>query len=202
MYSLSKTSVTLDPSQSESVTLTISLPELYLEPWNYGFTIVTTSQTDPTIIDTADAEAIVGLEYVGFISPEEGATVSGTVRIKVDAIDDWGIEKVELKIESPQDGWIDITANYNTTGFNYYYDWDTTEMHEGIHTLTVRVIDTSGAQISNDLHLNVDNYPEVCEFHLDFTMIYVGVILFVSRLKKKRKANFPSDSIQRQHQII
>jgi PKD repeat protein len=57
-YSLSSTSVTLSPDQSESVTLTVSPP--YATPFKtYGFTVVATSQTDPAVFDNADADAVV-----------------------------------------------------------------------------------------------------------------------------------------------
>lgn len=70
-YSLSTTSVTLGPGQSKSVTLTVS-PSYVATIRSYGFTVVATSQAYPTVLGTADADAIVWvpIEVVGPLDVE------------------------------------------------------------------------------------------------------------------------------------
>ena len=134
------------------------------------------------------------LPAVTFISHEEGVSVSGTVRIQINATDDQGIAKVELQIESPQDGWIDITANYDPIGTFYYYYWDTTEVANGAHTLTIRVTDTSGNQALNIHHLNVDNPAALQDFLLYFLAIGIGLVLLIVGFTywKKQRRRLPA----------
>jgi len=61
-YSLQTHSITLDPDQSETVTLTVFPPNTAAIK-AYEFTVVASSQTDPTILDKADADAIVATAH-------------------------------------------------------------------------------------------------------------------------------------------
>jgi PKD repeat protein len=74
-YSLSTSEVTLSPSESEVVTLTISPSPPATIDMSYAFTVAAVSETDPTIFDTADADVIVAT-----LDPE----VIGPLEVEVD----------------------------------------------------------------------------------------------------------------------
>ncbi|MCL6450652.1 MAG: S8 family serine peptidase [Acetobacteraceae bacterium] len=82
--------------------------------------------------------------------PSSGAVVSGTVRIKVSASDDKGLTKVEAAIDSGS--YIDITGNFD--GNYYFYDWDTTTVPDGGHTIKARATDNA-SQVTNASPVNV-----------------------------------------------
>ncbi|NWF96175.1 MAG: S8 family serine peptidase [Candidatus Thorarchaeota archaeon] len=89
------------------------------------------------------------------VAPSQGATVSGTVRIQVSASDDHGVTLVEVRIDGGS--WIDITANID--GAYYYYDWDTTAMADGGHTIEARAHDTVAQTASASVSVTVENAP-------------------------------------------
>ena len=129
--------------------------------------------------------------FLSFVSHKEGESVLGIVRITVLTDDPSSISLVELRIESSTEGWINITANYDPTGPFYYYDWDTTEVENGAHTLTIRVTDTLGNQALNIRHLNVDNPTGLQDFLLYFLAIGIGLVLlmvgFIYWQRKRRQ---------------
>ncbi len=99
----------------------------------YGYGLVDADEAAPTT-NTPPSVAIT--------DPVDGATISGTYRVKVSASDSDGtIAKVELSIDSAS--YIDITANLD--GTSYYYGWDTTKVADGAHTLDARATDNLGA---------------------------------------------------------
>ncbi len=87
-------------------------------------------------------------------APTEGETVSGTYRIKVSASDDNGVSTVEVNIDGGN--WIDITNNVDSDGY-YYYDWDTTGVADGDHTINARVTDTASQTASDSVGVTVSN---------------------------------------------
>jgi len=76
--------------------------------------------------------------------PTQGATVSGTYRVKVSAADDVGLSKVEVQIDTGS--WVNVTANFD--GTYYFYDWVTTGYANGSHTVNARATDTI-SQVTN-----------------------------------------------------
>ncbi len=61
---------------------------------------------------------------------------------------------VELSIDSGS--WIDITANFD--GTYYYYDWDTTTVSDGSHTLDARATDNAAqTTYASQVTVNVVN---------------------------------------------
>ena len=80
-YSLSTTSVTLGPGQSESVTLTVSPPYTAMIG-TYGFAVVATSQADSTVLGTADAEMIVALPDVEVVAPLDVEVDVGAIHFR------------------------------------------------------------------------------------------------------------------------
>jgi len=92
---------------------------------------------------------------VAITDPVDGATISGTYRVKVSASDSDGtIAKVELSIDSAS--YIDITANLD--GTSYYYGWDTTKVADGAHTLDAKSTDDLGTTVNSaQVVVTVDN---------------------------------------------
>jgi thermitase len=73
---------------------------------------------------------------VSITSPDEGATVEGTVWVIVSATDDVGVTKVELYVNG--------TLHGTKTGTPYDFTWDSTTVADGSHTLTARAFDDAG----------------------------------------------------------
>lgn len=90
---------------------------------------------------------------VDIAEPEEGATVSGTVTVKVEAADDIAISKVEVAVDGGS--YVDITGNRE--GSYYTYQWDTAAHGNDEHTLTARVTDSASQQTLSTRTVVVDN---------------------------------------------
>ncbi len=106
------------------------------------------------------------------VDPEDGQIVGGEYRVEVDAADDNEVSMVELAIDSGS--WIDITSNFD--GTHYYYDWDTTTVSDGSHTLDARANDNAGqATYASQITVTVDNVndPPVADAGPDQSA-YVG----------------------------
>ncbi len=98
---------------------------------------------------------------IAITSPNDGATVSGTIVIWMNAWDADGddtIQEVWVKI----DGGDLLNATYNHTdgeGQWWYYEWDTTTVDDGWHSITAIAFD--GTDDGSDLiEVFVDNVPE------------------------------------------
>lgn len=91
----------------------------------YGYGIVDADEAAPSTNTPPN---------VAITDPVDGATISGIYRVKVSASDSDGIAKVELSIDSAP--YIDIFAEFD--GSSYYFDWDTTAVADGLHTLDAR----------------------------------------------------------------
>jgi tetratricopeptide (TPR) repeat protein len=86
---------------------------------------------------------------VTITSPQNGDTVSGTVTVRVDAADDWGIGKVEIVID-------DSPAATLTTS-PYTYQWDTTAVGNGSHTIKAIAYDTADQTADDQVGVTVGN---------------------------------------------
>lgn len=90
------------------------------------------------------------------VDPVDGQTISGVYRVKVEATDDYEVSLVELAIDSGS--WMDITGNFD--GVYYFYDWDTTTVSDGLHTLDARATDNaSQTTYADQITVTVDNVP-------------------------------------------
>ena len=90
------------------------------------------------------------------VDPGDGQTLIDVYRVKIDAIDDQQVSTVELSIDSGS--WINITANFD--GTYYYYDWDTTTVPDGSHTLDARATDNAfQTTYASQVSVTVDNVP-------------------------------------------
>ncbi len=83
---------------------------------------------------------------VSITNPNDGATVSDTVTITVDATD---AEDGSLTADIYIDGSYIITANT--------YDWDTTQEDDGDHTIYAEATDSGGLTDSDSITVTVDN---------------------------------------------
>jgi hypothetical protein len=96
---------------------------------------------------------------------DPGAPIDGTYRVLVGAGDDGAVDKVELAIDGGTS--VDITAN--VAGEFYFYDWDTTGVADGTHTLRSRATDDSGrTAVSTPVEVTVENIvdPPVAGLHV------------------------------------
>jgi hypothetical protein len=90
------------------------------------------------------------------VDPVGGHTLSGVYRVKVDAADDGQVSMVELSIDSGS--WIDVTGNFD--GTYYFYDWNTTTVPDGSHTLDARATDNvAQTTYASQVTVTVDNVP-------------------------------------------
>ncbi len=97
------------------------------------------------------------------VDPVEGQTISGVYRVKVKATDDNLVSKVELSIDSV--GYFEITTNFD--GTHYFYDWDTTGVDDGSHTLDARATDAAPqTTYAPSITVTVDNEPYSTVMHV------------------------------------
>lgn len=90
------------------------------------------------------------------VDPTDGQTINGTHRVLVSVADDNQVSMVELSIDSGS--WMDITSNYD--GTHHYYDWNTTTVADGSHTLDARATDNASQTThANQVTVTVDNIP-------------------------------------------
>jgi len=82
--------------------------------------------------------------------PKDGATVSGSITITVDASDNVAVSKVELYIDGTLFA-VDFDAPYE-------FYWDTNNNQDGVHTLQAKAYDTSNnVGESNIVSVSVNN---------------------------------------------
>ena len=91
------------------------------------------------------------------VIPANESVISEVYRIKVWAQDDVGLTNVEISLDSGE--YINIIDNEEFGHF--YYDWDTTTVPDGQHTIDVRAIDTDALTTNYDtIYVYVDNGEE------------------------------------------
>lgn len=108
-----------------------------------------------TLIDDDPAPDTEGptVTFDDTVTPADGSTVKGTVRIKANASDNSGtVTKVNIRVDG-------TVANSDTTGPAYTYNWDTTQGTTNGQQYLVRVVayDAAGNTTSISRRLTVDN---------------------------------------------
>lgn len=93
---------------------------------------------------------------VAIEQPAAGATVSGTVTVKVRAADDSAVTKVEVAVDSG--AYTGITGNFD--GTHYTYTWDTRTAANGAHTLKARATDSAAQTAEASRSVTVSNTSE------------------------------------------
>ncbi len=89
---------------------------------------------------------------VAFSTPGNGATVSGVVGIKVEAADDYSVERVRVYIDGNLQGTFYLQP--------YYVQWNVTSLQTGTsHTLRAEAIDPSGNTGTAEITVTVQGGP-------------------------------------------
>jgi len=106
-----------------------------------------------TVIEAVPASPVVG-------SPGDGETVSGTVTIS-GTLDDDLVDAVEVQIDDL--GWNTANLLESRGSREWYYDWDSTDVDDGDHTIYIRSMigDTPSEEVS--LAVTVDNVDDDAE---------------------------------------
>ena len=95
---------------------------------------------------------------VEIVSPENDATVSGTVAIQAEARSSAAVENVTYQIDSGD--WVNMAlVSGNGQHGVWEGDWDTTVAQEGFHTITVMTTNAIGLTDMDSVTVVVDNMP-------------------------------------------
>jgi subtilisin len=103
---------------------------------------------DGTVTDEAPTASVV--------APTDGATVSGTTAVQVDARDAED-DPSTLAVEVSVDGGSWQVASWIGTDGVHEYEWDTTSVVDGDHTIEAHVTDSAGNTTSTSVTVTVDN---------------------------------------------
>ena len=97
-----------------------------------------------------------------WLAPETDGELSETVTIEVEATDPQGIEVIELSIDDRP-----FKAMVHDSGDLYTYEWDTTSVSNGEHTVNVRAEDGTGNEAAIEESLEVANEGEITRPSVD-----------------------------------
>jgi hypothetical protein len=86
---------------------------------------------------------------ITIVTPAEGETVSGSVFITAEALDDTGVSRVDFYIDNQQ-----VAADDSVP---YKLEWDTTVESNGMHELKTVATDTDGQTASSTIRVTVEN---------------------------------------------
>lgn len=115
---------------------------------------------------------------VTIIDPPKGAVLRGNITLRGTASDSDGvIQKVEIKVDSGS--W--ITANGTTS---WSYNWDTTTVTNGLHTIYVRSYDGEKYSLVESVTVVVDNGEKIPSFAFLLTLTILVAMAFVWRRYK------------------
>ena len=107
----------------------------------------------PSVSTQCWAEVDVAPPEVAITSPSEGSAIGGTITVQVDASDNVGVERVEFYIDGDL-AYTDDTAPYE-------YEWDTTSVADGSHTIRAVAYDAEGNSGEDEVNVVVDNVAPV-----------------------------------------
>lgn len=104
---------------------------------------------------------------VNIISPKQDGRVPGNLMVVGTAYDDDGVDRVEMYLNNE-------TEPRACTGTEFwYYELDTTEMNDGIHSLRFKVYDINGLESDRNQYLG--GRPYKVDFVLDRKVPVIGV---------------------------
>jgi len=95
---------------------------------------------------------------VAWSAPSDGATVTGTESVRIDASDQ---EDDSLDVQYRVDDGAWTAASYNADSGYYEDDLDTTGYADGDHTLEAAAADSAGNATTSSISVTVDNAPAV-----------------------------------------
>ena len=116
---------------------------------NYGYGRVNAARAVALAAGVAAADTTPPV--VSFSAPTAEATTSGTVNIEAMAGDNVGITSVNFEVDG--------TSMGTDTSAPYSYQWNTTLMSNGAHSLTAIARDAAGNSSSASITVNVSNNP-------------------------------------------
>ena len=100
------------------------------------------------------------------VSPANGASLSGSTQVVVDALDRTGVTKVELYVDGALIG--------NQVLAPYQFALDTTQQTSGAHNLTATAYNASGATFSQTISVQISNPAVAITSPVDQTVIPAG----------------------------
>lgn len=100
---------------------------------------------------------------VSITSPQAGNIVSGTRSITASAFDDVAVSRVEFLVDG--------SVINNDTNSPYSYNWDTTTISDGVHSLVARAYDAAGnVRSSSAVNVTVsNNRPDLVVTAINFS---------------------------------
>ncbi len=138
--SFSANSVTLAPTSSKTVTLSITSPSSAPEA-GYVFTAIATDKANGARVGSSTATyntfSDITPPSVQIISPVSGSSFSGNnMTITANATDNVGVVKVQILVNG------NVKANLTTAPYTYV--WDTSSVDRGIKKISAKVYDAAG----------------------------------------------------------
>lgn len=116
---------------------------------NYGYGRVNAARAVGMASGSGGGTSDTAPPTVSFTSPTAGATLSGTVNVQVSASDNVGVTSVSLSVDGVPGG--------TDASSPYAFQWDTTLVKNGSHTLTATASDAAGNASSASITVNVSN---------------------------------------------
>lgn len=110
-----------------------------------------------------------------FEEPQSGITYYGIVTISVNAIDNREVSSVRVKADDS--AWLIMT--YNSTDFLWEYNFNTTTLSDGQHTLMVLALDRAGNPATTSITVLTDNAPPSLTIQHPQSGVTVGLTLTV-----------------------
>jgi tetratricopeptide (TPR) repeat protein len=143
----------LNPATSTSLTVSINSNANALPVGTYSDTITFLNTTNgggsTTRTVTLQIISSDNPPTVTITSPANDATVSAMVTVQVNAVDDKGISKVEISIDN--------VLTITLTASPYTYQWDSTGVGNGSHTIKATAYDSANQTAEDQIGINVDN---------------------------------------------
>ncbi len=164
----------------------IAYPAEGTTSWSYEFDTTPLEDAYYTIKAICyDDEGLVGTDYVNFYtknnydapsvridSPENGTVVKGSITISGIAEDTDGIEslnKVLVRIDFTD--WILLVGRISNNKYSWEYEWNTTKVTEGTHTVYAKSFDGKYYSAEDSVQIIVNNIPDadlVCTANIDW----------------------------------
>jgi subtilisin family serine protease len=138
----------LTPTQVQDV-LKKSADDLGPAGWDssYGWGRVNASRA--VSLATGSQQADITPPAVSFLSPGNGATVSGSVSVAVSASDNTAVTSVAMTIDGS------LVTSF--VAAPYTFSWNTSALPDGTHTLSATAIDGAGNSSANTISVTVRN---------------------------------------------
>jgi len=139
---------TLSPAQVQDV-LKRSADDLGPAGWDssYGWGRVNASRA--VSLATGSQQVDISPPTVSFLSPANGATVSGSVSVGVSASDNTAVTSVSITIDGA------VVTSF--VAAPYAFSWETLVVSDGTHLLSATSTDAAGNSATNTISVNVRN---------------------------------------------